>query len=297
MSFVTNRGRRPGFTLISSAFTLIELLVVIAIIAILAAILFPVFAQAREKARQATCLSNNKQLALACMMYAQDYDEGLPLGSFLLPGMTAAVTWQDLLEPYIKVGAGANANANSPANRKDVTFWTCPSIGGNNFPVAAGDPQPGPFAQSFYSKGLSYINNSNFMPTMHRLAPTRGWFPGKPSVLAAFDAPAQVVLVTEGWGYIGNTGGDDWTSGCIGQEWEYPVLGGGRILGRADNYCAGRYRHTGGGVYAFADGHVKWFKAPSQSWKQASISNVAWCKEKAPNAAAWFRETCPGATP
>ena len=59
-------------------FTLIELLVVIAIIAILASILFPVFARAREKARQTSCLSNMKQLGLACSMYAQDYDELLP---------------------------------------------------------------------------------------------------------------------------------------------------------------------------------------------------------------------------
>ena len=59
-------------------FTLIELLVVIAIIAILAAILFPVFARAREAARKATCISNCKQIALACLMYAQDYDECLP---------------------------------------------------------------------------------------------------------------------------------------------------------------------------------------------------------------------------
>lgn len=65
-----------------SAFTLIELLVVVAIIAILAAILFPVFAQAREKARQTTCLSNLKQIATATLLYAQDYDSALPLYTY-----------------------------------------------------------------------------------------------------------------------------------------------------------------------------------------------------------------------
>jgi prepilin-type N-terminal cleavage/methylation domain-containing protein len=80
-------------------FTLIELLVVIAIIAILAAILFPVFAKAREKARQTSCLSNTKQLCLSFLMYVQDYDEVFP-GRVMAP--TPAVSWVALIYPYTK---------------------------------------------------------------------------------------------------------------------------------------------------------------------------------------------------
>ncbi|MGD9494668.1 MAG: prepilin-type N-terminal cleavage/methylation domain-containing protein [Armatimonadota bacterium] len=88
-------------------FTLIELLVVIAIIAILAAILFPVFARAREKAKQSSCLSNTKQLILATMQYATDYDDRLPasyqpLGTTIPETGGAYTYWFWLLQPYIK---------------------------------------------------------------------------------------------------------------------------------------------------------------------------------------------------
>lgn len=87
--------RRKGFTLI-------ELLVVIAIIAILAAILFPVFARAREKARQTSCLSNLKQLGMAVVMYAQDYDETLPSYRLASSSPGCQINWWNQITPYVK---------------------------------------------------------------------------------------------------------------------------------------------------------------------------------------------------
>ncbi len=88
-----------------AGFTLIELLVVIAIIAILAAILFPVFARAREKARQSACASNLKQLQLAVNMYAQDYDEMLPREGYDVPSVDhgdSDASWRAVTYPYVK---------------------------------------------------------------------------------------------------------------------------------------------------------------------------------------------------
>ncbi|MGI5819994.1 MAG: DUF1559 domain-containing protein [Armatimonadota bacterium] len=85
----------------SRGFTLIELLVVIAIIAILAAILFPVFARAREKARQSTCLSNVKQISLGILMYAQDYDERLPALYFRYDEIGLRTGLMTMVHPYI----------------------------------------------------------------------------------------------------------------------------------------------------------------------------------------------------
>lgn len=104
----------------SHAFTLIELLVVIAIISILAAILFPVFAQAREKARQTSCLSNLKQIGTAALMYCQDYEERTPRNWYGDMGFEATTAqgdlperykWMDALQPYVR----------------NTQIFTCPS--------------------------------------------------------------------------------------------------------------------------------------------------------------------------
>jgi prepilin-type N-terminal cleavage/methylation domain-containing protein/prepilin-type processing-associated H-X9-DG protein len=122
--------RRPGFTLI-------ELLVVIAIIAILAAILFPVFSGAREKARAISCASNLKNLGTAVMMYAQDYDERLPLTAYAIATPPFFLNWHDIIDPYVK----------------NKQIWLCPS---SSIPVndANGKPTSHFGYNAFYLNGL-----------------------------------------------------------------------------------------------------------------------------------------------
>ena len=116
-------------------FTLIELLVVIAIIAILAAILFPVFARAREKARQASCTSNLKQIELGMRMYAQDYDEtNVPVANAGNVVGGNGIWWMIIIQPYIK----------------NIQLLACPSYGGNagycgNGGCEGSAPSPDPY--------------------------------------------------------------------------------------------------------------------------------------------------------
>jgi len=159
-----NTTRKKGFTLI-------ELLVVIAIIAILAAILFPVFARAREKARQTACLSNIKQIALGILMYASDWDENLPrafttYNDVLLPdGRCAKMNYALAILPYVK--------------NKDI--FHCPS-----------DPQAG--------KGFSYSANAmcSFYGGPSPLAGcfvTTSFDSTAPAIaLGAIDAPAETIM-------------------------------------------------------------------------------------------------------
>src|SRR5687768_2051326 len=120
-------GTRRGFTLI-------ELLVVIAIIAILAAVLFPVFAQAREKARAASCLSNTKQVGTAVQLYLQDYDETFPFSdnfSIIVPGSPVQnqyMYWGDAIYPYVK-SAGASTHATLRGGTGNYgPYQRCPTV-------------------------------------------------------------------------------------------------------------------------------------------------------------------------
>jgi len=162
----------------NNGFTLIELLVVIAIIAILAAILFPVFAQAREKARQSTCLSNQKQLGLGIMMYAEDYDETYPYGVFRNVSVDGAVrTYTGLpyfLNPYIK-------------NDK---IWNCPT---------KGSAWPGSLTTAdnmYYKFHNNYVPNRNFMGLYQ--SPT---YCDPTFTLGQVDKPADIFALVEGANY------------------------------------------------------------------------------------------------
>jgi len=157
---------KPIPTAVARAFTLIELLVVIAIIAILAAILFPVFAQAREKARQAACLSNTKQIALAVQMYAQDYDEMLPI---IGDNAQLRGRWQHQILPYIKSAA----------------VFTCPNIPDNAWRPATTPGALGTDDRSGYgwNGALNYDNRGSTYPA------NPGW------TLGEIVKPAETIIV------------------------------------------------------------------------------------------------------
>lgn len=152
------------------AFTLIELLVIVAIIAILAAILFPVFGRARENARRTVCQSNMKQLGLAYMQYTQDYDERSP--AIYLAGSPTLRTPGMVLDPYIK----------------SALTWRCPSDNSQN--------QNAVDANYTY---VSYGYNSFMMNKS--LPPTGGW--RTPIPIAMLQTPALDCLFAGSWNSSG----------------------------------------------------------------------------------------------
>jgi prepilin-type N-terminal cleavage/methylation domain-containing protein/prepilin-type processing-associated H-X9-DG protein len=244
-------------------FTLIELLVVIAIIAILAAILFPVFSRAREKARQTACLSNLKQIGLGSQMYAQDFDDGLAPwdeyyaghpdnpqdnGTSVFQGRSTSQGggWQSLLSPYIKSG--------DPLLNTGV--WQCGSQGSH------GDVEFTSSGRRNPSYGISNhvgqwnprdLNSMRYTKSDGTIVYHWYHYP----TLRAMDSPAQTI-------YVGEAGAD----GRISSPRNNDYTGGVRIREIP-------VRHNDGANYLFADGHAKWLKR-SNTYPEVNNSVVQW---------------------
>jgi len=203
------------------AFTLIELLVIIAIIAILAAILFPVFSQVREKARQTSCMSNLRQVGTAVLLYAQDYDE-MTVGTE--QGDDPEYFWGEMLEPYTK----------------SRQILDCPS---SPVRLQLSAPQPG-FPSGIgpewtYNYAINDIKDSTGAGIGAAFAPQ-----------ASITRPADMVLILDGWPVAMEPATDE-------ERHEIRWTWGQRnpTLNALDD---GSPRHNGGFSLLFADGHAKW---------------------------------------
>jgi len=224
----------------AKAFTLIELLVVVAIISILASILFPVFARARENARRASCMSNLKQISLGVMMYTQDYDERYPICRYH-PGMNqtdssmpgahyyvayacadeangTCVTWQDLIQPYTK----------------SAQIFTCPSQTGHDASTGLNYPSYG------YSSAISSERSNRF-----KGGNTDGY--RIPITLSAVQRPSEIFMLVE-------------FNASTAYRAE-PDLQSLRARSITPATRAQVIPHLGGANIAYADGHVKWTNA------------------------------------
>jgi len=207
--------------LIRRAFTLIELLVVIAIIAILAAILFPVFGRARENARRASCQSNLKQIGLGILQYAQDFDERFPLA--VTGGTSTPVGWADAIQPFLK----------------STQIYQCPSetTDPNSDPVSYG------YSDYWYNAVLSRTSNTT----------------GPNNVSVPISVVANATLtVMNGDGVAGSAASRS-NGNTSGGNTDVNNPGLTSATGFADSaYIVNR--HLEGCVLSFVDGHVKWYK-------------------------------------
>ncbi len=234
-------------------FTLIELLVVIAIIAILSAVLFPVFATAREKARQSSCASSEKQIGLGFSQYVQDYDEVMPTGhAYPNTGGTYNTDWTVLISPYVlKVGFGINNKRSDIYQCPDdnvaryqgyqpQTYAVASDCGGLGSPLGV----VGTCNQGNDDRWIDGEAYGGLSVTPDGLTTVS---PGKP--VSMFVAPAQLIVVVE-------APGDSYN--FLGNNHGYVSNANAQFPTGMTPY------HSGGSNYLFADWHVKWM-TPQQS--------------------------------
>jgi prepilin-type N-terminal cleavage/methylation domain-containing protein/prepilin-type processing-associated H-X9-DG protein len=272
--------KQTALTRKTLGFTLIELLVVIAIIAILAAILFPVFAQARDKARQASCLSNMKQMGLCARMYAQDYDETwVPycyqtyIATTYSPGWGAGwglYYYNMTLQPYVKNQSVWTCPSGEWVNQ-NYAAWTTPTTQGD---ANNGDPKcPGCWRTSYeWNTCTTWAQaakvDSSFNPTEKRgfvgldadgLPKSDYQNPTTMSDAEINDAAGTIWLFEGGW--------TDMSNGDLNTDYgwlkAYPN-DPGKILDQGMRFRgdarSARGRHNDGFNATYADGHAKWSK-------------------------------------
>jgi prepilin-type N-terminal cleavage/methylation domain-containing protein/prepilin-type processing-associated H-X9-DG protein len=237
------RAYQPAFHS-QAGFTLIELLVVIAIIAILAAILFPVFAQAREKARQTACLSNMKQIGTGIMMYKQDYDETFPAfklhdtGPF---GPSRPYGWGDCFQSYVK----------------STQIMRCPSTGS--------PPNSGANPNLAYT---DYCINGGLGNGPATGSTGTGTNPPRPVSDAEVTNPSLTVMVAEAQSQHARSQCPGGTNAAVPLPYAFINSNGTAI--NANGVPQGRLsQHNGGSTFNFADGHAKWYKSETKYYSKS----------------------------
>ena len=264
----------------SEGFTLIELLVVIAIIAILAAILFPVFARAREKARQTACLSNLKQIGTGFAMYTQDYDDSYPVWNANACGALPGGAFGDikylynwLVNPYIKNGVTPDSMTAASGGTL-LGVWACPTIKAQFSDFA------NTYAYNYYSLGgVANCTGNNTLGAAY--APFNAQEYATPASLASVARPSETLLVVEGaqlcrppaaYAANGSSANNNgiWGTHQFGSGVVAPSAG---ASANADTNRAITGRLTN---IAYCDGHVKSVSTMSLVSYQCTMENGSW---------------------